>query len=162
MPIIGPSFAEELKAAGVTTDGYSWNSDGKITFTDVPDEEQKKILAVLAAHDGPLSEARHQALEAADAEAARRIAGMFRKEPDTWALVWKEMNAQARASQILYAILKKAGLAVPEEQPDLELLNAMYDRARAIRDIEDKAKAALLGAKSVEEVEAVKPGWPGD
>lgn len=164
MAKIGPTFTEELRAAGVSDFRFSWSGNtGVIDFhPDFPDDERKKVEAVLAAHDGPLSEARHEALEAADAEAARRIADMFRKQPDSWALVWKEMNAQARASQILYSILKKAGLAVPEEQPDLELLEGMYNRARAIRDAEDKAKAALLAAKSVEEVEAVKPEWPGE
>jgi hypothetical protein len=159
MPTIGPSFHEELLAGGVEDFRFSWTQDGRIEFDpEVPVGERKKVLAVLKAHDGALSEARHQALQATDAEAASRIAEMFGKDPDTFALVWKEMNAQARASEILYKMI--LGSALPEDRFELETLVSTYGQAKAIRDAEAKAKAALLGAKSVEEVQGVKAGWP--
>lgn len=166
MPIVGPTFDDELAAAGIAERRFSCPAPGVdgdlLFFPDVPDDVQKKILAVLAAHDGPLSVARQQALEATDAEAGRRIAEMFRKPPETLKLAWKEINAQARASQLMYVILKKAGLADPLEHPELEVLDGLYNRAAAIRDTEDKAKALLLGAQKVEEVEAIsaKVEWP--
>jgi hypothetical protein len=155
---IGPSFPDELKAAGCTTDGYAWSSDGNITFTDVSEEEREKILAVLAAHDGPLSEARHQALEATDAEASRRIADLFGKPPETLKLAWKQINALGKAVQILNK--KIEGTALPEERLTLEVLDEKYTEAEAVRDAEGKAKALLLGARSVEEVDQVTPAWP--
>lgn len=160
MPRIGPSFPDELRAAGVVDFRFAWSGDaGTVDFhPDVPDSERAKVLAVLAAHDGPLSEARHQALEATDAEAARRIAEKFLRPPDSFALVWKEINALARAVQIINK--KIDGSALPEERLALEVLDGLYSRVEAIRDAEDKAKAALLGARSVEDVQAVKVGWP--
>jgi hypothetical protein len=157
---IGPSFADELKAAGCTTDGYSYDSDGKILFTDVSDEERKKILAVLKAHDGPLSEARHQALEATDAEAARRIADPFGKPPDTLKLAYAEINRMAGVLAGVIAIIEKAGLASVEELAQFGAPKELWATVQAIRDAQDGAKAALLGAKNVEEVQAVKVGWP--
>jgi hypothetical protein len=159
LSIIGPSFQDELRAAGVIDFRFSVFSDGRIEFhPDVPKEERDKVLAVLAAHDGPLSEARHQALEGADAEAARRIADPFGKPPDSLRLAYAEINRTARAVQLLWKVIK--GSALPEEWVELDALDAGYDRIGAIRDAEKAAKAALLGAKSVEEVEAVKPSWP--
>lgn len=155
---IGPSFAAELKAAGITTDGYTWGPDGNIHFTDVPEEEQQKILAVLAAHDGPLSEARHEALEATDDEAARRIAGKFGKEPHTDGLTHAQLNALAKAIQIINR--KIEGSALPEERLVLEVLDMKYGEVEAIRVAEKAAEAALKDAKSVEAVQAVKVGWP--
>jgi hypothetical protein len=159
MPTIGPTFYEELKAAGVEDFRFSWAQDGRIEFDpEVPVGERKKVKAVLDAHEGPLSVARHDALEATDAGAGRRIADMFGKDPDTFRLAWKEINAQARASEILYKMI--LGSALPEDRLELEVLVATYGQAKAIRDAEAKAKAALLGAKSVEEVQAVEPKWP--
>jgi hypothetical protein len=161
---IGPSFAEELKAAGVVDFRFTWGAEGKgledlLQFhPEVPAAERRKVEAVLVAHDGPLSEARHEALEATNAEAARRIAEMFRKPPNSFPLAWKEINALARAVEILDK--KIEGTALPEERLDLEVLRDIYGRVEAIRETENKATAVLLGAKSVDEVEKVKPEWP--
>ena len=164
MPIIGPSFDAELAAAGVTEKRFSRPGpgvDGALLFhPDVPDSERDKVLAVLAAHDGPLSEARHKALQATNAEAARRIAEMFLREPDTFKLIYAEMNALAKAVQILDK--KIDGTALPEEWLAFEELGGLYDRVTAIRQVNDGAEAALKAAKSVEDVQAVKVGWPGE
>ena len=157
--IIGPSFSAELDTAGIADRRFTWGADGKLEFhPEVSDEDRKKVEAVLAAHDGPLSEARYQAVRATNAEAARLIAEMFQKEPDTWALAWKEINALARAVEILDK--KIEGTALPEERVALEVLRGIYGQAQAIRDTEDRAQALLRGAKSIEEVEKVTPAWP--
>ena len=159
--IIGPSFSTELRQGGVLDFRFTWGPDGNIQYhPEVPAEERAKVEAVLAAHDGPLSEARHEALTTTDAEAGKRIAGMFRKEPDTFRLIYKQLNALARAVQIIDR--KIEGTALPEEQRALEVLDGLYNRAQAIRDTEEQAKTALLVAKSVEEIEKIKPGWPAD
>jgi hypothetical protein len=165
MPLVHrPTFNDELLKAGVTESRFSLTLDkGKVEFLpDVPDEEQKKILAVLAAHDGPLSEARHQALEATDAEAGRRIADPFGKPPDTVRLAYAEINRMAGVLAGVIAIIEKAGLASVEEMAKFGAPKEIWATIQAIRDAEAKAKAALLGAKSVEEVQGVKVGWPGD
>jgi hypothetical protein len=156
MAKIGPSFADELKAAGCTTDGYAWASDGNITFTDVSDEERAKILAVLEAHDPALSEARYQALAATNAEIARRMAESFLRPPDSLQAAFAEINTLARG----FRILKKGGAALPEERLDLDVIDDLFTRNEAILLAGEAAKGALLGAKSVEEVAAVKPSWP--
>jgi hypothetical protein len=153
---IGPSFPDELKAAGCTTDGYAWSSDGNITFTDVSEEEREKILAVLAAHDGPLSEARHQAIEATRAEAAKRMADLFQQPPSSVDAAFAEINELFRG----FRILKKGAAALPEERLDLDAIDDQFGRSEAIREAGQDAKAALLGAKSVEEVDQVTPAWP--
>lgn len=157
--VIGPTFAEELRQAGVSDFRFTWNPLGVIHYhPDFPVEERERVEAVLKAHDGPLSEARHQAVTATNAEAGGRIAAMFGKPPDTPALYYKEINALARAVEILDK--KIEGTALPEERLDLEVLRGIYGRAQAIRDAEDKAQAVLRGAKSVEEVQDVTPAWP--
>lgn len=159
MPTIGPSFADEISAAGILDRRFSWGTDGRIEFhPDVPNEERQKIKAILAAHDGPLSEARHQALQATRAEAARRIAELFAQPPGTLDLVFAELNALAKA----VGILEKGGSALPEERLDLDLLKATWGRIQAIREAGRDAKAAVVAAKSVEDVRAVKVGWPGE
>jgi hypothetical protein len=163
---IGPSFPDELRAAGITDWRFSWGAEGKgpedlLEFhPDFPADERAKVEAVLAAHDGPLSEARHQALEAADAEAARRIGRKFGKEPHTDELNHAQLNALAKAIQIINK--KIEGSALPEERLVLEVLDMKYGEVEAIRAAEKDAEAALKGAKSVEEVEAVIPAWPKD
>jgi hypothetical protein len=162
MAKIGPSFAEELTAAGVVDRRFTWGPEsGKVDFhPDVPDSERAKVEAVLAAHDGPLSEARHQALEATDAEAARRIADPFGKPPDTLKLAYAEINRMAGVLAGVIAIIEKAGLASVEELAQFGAPKELWATVQAIRDAQDGAKAALLGAKNVEDVQAVKVGWP--
>lgn len=161
MPTIGPTFHAELVAAGVTSWGhFSWGGDGSIEIQpEVPDDERKKILAVLAAH-GPLSEARHQALEATRAEAAKRIADLYLQPPNTLDAAYAEINALDRGFQILAKIID--GSALPEERLDLDVFDTILTRKAAIREAGRDAKAAVLAAKSVEEVQAVKVGWPAD
>lgn len=51
MKNIGPSFASELAAAGVSG-GVAWNESGAIFYSDdVPDEQRNAVEAVYAAHD---------------------------------------------------------------------------------------------------------------
>ena len=160
MPTIGPSFVDELRAANVTDFRFTWNPESThINFhPEVPPQEREKVEAVLKAHDGPLSEARHKALKETDAGAADRISEMFGKPPDSFPLAWKEINALARGLDILDK--KIEGTALPEDRLDLEVLRGIYGRAQAIRDAEGRAQAVLRGAKSVEEVEKVTPAWP--
>jgi hypothetical protein len=52
MKAIGPSFATELRAAGVSPDGIAWGSDGQITYRDdVSQAVRDQVAAVYAAHD---------------------------------------------------------------------------------------------------------------
>lgn len=162
MPIIGPTFSEELTAAGVADRRFTWSpGTGQINFDpDMPAAERAKVEAVLKAHDGALSEARHQALEATSAEAAKRIADMFGRPPGSEKLIFAEINALGRAVQILNK--KIEGTALPEERLEIEALDGIYGRAGAILEAGDAAKAALQAAKNVGEVEAVRPAWPRD
>jgi hypothetical protein len=160
MPKIGPSFKEELDRAGVSDFRFTWSALGIDFHPDFPDDERKKVEAVLKAHDGPLSEARHQALEAANAEASRRIAEPFEKPPDTLKLAYAEINRMAGVLAGVIEIIEKAGLASVEEMARFGAPKEIWATVQAIRDAEGKATAALLAAKSVEEVEAVKAEWP--
>jgi hypothetical protein len=163
MARIGPSFPDELRAAGVSDFRFSWNRDtGTIDFhPEVPASERAKVQSVLAAHDGALSEARHRAIEGADAEAAKRIAAKFGKTPaDTFRLIHKQLNTLGRAVQILDR--KIEGTALPEERLVLEQLDGIYNRVQAILDVEDRAQKAIEAAKNVGEVEKVRPAWPAD
>lgn len=49
MPAIGPSFAQELRAAGLSGLPFSWGSDGSIEFGERMTEEQRQ--AVQAVYD---------------------------------------------------------------------------------------------------------------
>lgn len=52
MPAIGPTFGEEIRAAGLSGLPFSWGSDGKIEFGEAMDQDQRgAVLAVAAAHD---------------------------------------------------------------------------------------------------------------
>lgn len=50
---IGPTFPDEIKAAGIDLDGFGWSTtDGTLMFNeDVPQAKRDKIAAVLAKHD---------------------------------------------------------------------------------------------------------------
>jgi hypothetical protein len=50
---IGPTFPDEIRAAGVTLEGWSWGIiDGEVNFRDdVPQETRDGVMAVLAVHD---------------------------------------------------------------------------------------------------------------
>lgn len=49
---IGPSFGEELKAAGLLDIPFSWDEKGNITYDkSVTPEQIKAVQAVLDAHD---------------------------------------------------------------------------------------------------------------
>jgi hypothetical protein len=51
MARIGKTFASELLAAGISTEGIAWTDDGKLIFTDVPAEIQATAETVLEAHN---------------------------------------------------------------------------------------------------------------
>ena len=52
MRIIGPTFADELKAAGIALDGIAWTDDGDITYrADVPVETKIAVTNVFKVHD---------------------------------------------------------------------------------------------------------------
>lgn len=49
---IGPTFPDELRAAGVSLEGFSWGEDGVIEYrADVPQAVRDQVAAVLSAHD---------------------------------------------------------------------------------------------------------------
>lgn len=50
--LIGPTFANELKAAGLDGLPFSWGEDGQFCFDpSLPQVSREAILAVYAAHD---------------------------------------------------------------------------------------------------------------
>lgn len=50
--MIGPTFADELHAAGIPLDGIAWGADGAFCFADtVPQGVRDQVAAVYAAHD---------------------------------------------------------------------------------------------------------------
>lgn len=52
MKAIGPTFADELKAAGLLGLPFSWGADGTIEFrADMPQVQRDAVLAVYAAHN---------------------------------------------------------------------------------------------------------------
>lgn len=52
MPNIGPTFADELAAAGLGGLSMSWNSDGTISYEATVTQQQRDAVAtVLAAHN---------------------------------------------------------------------------------------------------------------
>lgn len=52
MKSIGPTFADELKAAGLEGLPFSWDKDGNFTFNEFMTETQKQaVLAIYEAHD---------------------------------------------------------------------------------------------------------------
>ena len=65
---LGPTFAAELKAAGVSGDGISWGSDGRVQFrSDIAPSVRAAFAAVVAAHNpnAPPPQSAHDKLIAA-------------------------------------------------------------------------------------------------
>lgn len=155
--VIGPTFDAELDAASVLDRRFTWGPDGVFEFhPDMADTERKKVLAVLAAHDPALSEARHQALQGVRAETSRRIAELFAQAPGSLDLVFAQLNTLAHA----LGIVEKGASAEPEETADLAELKGGWLQIKAIRDAGRVARTALLAAQNVEEVQGVKTAWP--
>ncbi|CUJ60309.1 Uncharacterised protein [Achromobacter xylosoxidans] len=49
---IGPTFPQELAAAGLLGEHFSWRPTGEIEFfEDTPDQVKGSVLEVYAAHD---------------------------------------------------------------------------------------------------------------
>ena len=75
--MIGGSFSDELRKAGVRLDGLAWSEDGILVFAaDYPDSEKAKANAVLAAHVPPseLDEAKDRRCAEAHALREAKIA----------------------------------------------------------------------------------------
>lgn len=71
---IGPSFAKELRAAGLLGLPVVWGADGEISFGPGMSQMQRDaVMAVYAAHD-PLDAPRQAKLAAAGEEYAARLA----------------------------------------------------------------------------------------
>lgn len=154
---VGPSFDTELRVAGVTDFRFTWGSDGTFEFhPDMPENERKKVGSVLAAHDGPLSEAKAAAQNEMRSEGLRRIADLFDQvtgEPD---LVFAEINAITRA----IGIIADGPAATQEDKTDLAAIKIMWATVQSIRDVMASAKADILAANTVEEVQKIKPVFP--
>ncbi|MGH9168434.1 MAG: hypothetical protein ACRD02_11485 [Acidimicrobiia bacterium] len=154
--MIGPTFADELRAAGLT-DLMGWGADGTFEFRDdYPEAERRIFLAVLEAHDGELSTARHETAEAIRAEASARIATLFAQPPGSLDLVFAELNALAGA----VGIIEKGGSALPEERVDLDGLKETWARIQAIREAARTGKAEVMAAQTAAEARGVEPVWP--
>lgn len=70
--MIGPTFIDELKAAGAQIDGLAWGDDGALSFrADYPDDQRTIVENVLAAHE-PNNAAAHNAAIDAQIEALER------------------------------------------------------------------------------------------
>jgi hypothetical protein len=157
-----PTFYDEFRAAGITDWRFSWSTDEsgvEATFEfhpEMPEAERHKVLAVFAAHDGPLSTARGESVDAIRAEASRRIAALFGQPPGSIDLVFAELNALAEAA----GILEKGSQADSRDVDDLAVLRGIWAQIRAIRHAGRDARAQVQAAKTPEEARAVKPVWP--
>ncbi|MGH8566017.1 MAG: hypothetical protein ACREXW_18785 [Gammaproteobacteria bacterium] len=158
-----PTFYDEFRAAGITDWRFNWSTDergGETTFEfhpEMPEAERQKVLAVFAAHDGPLSTARGETVDAIRVEASRRIAALFGQPPGSVDLVFAELNALAEAAGILE---RRPEMADPRDVDDLAVLKGIWAQIRAIRDAGRDARAKVQAAKTPEEARAVKPVWP--
>lgn len=54
---IGPNFIAELKAAGVTLNGWTWGKDGTFYFGNVQQATRDQIQAIYEAHNPATPEA---------------------------------------------------------------------------------------------------------
>lgn len=48
---IGPNFLQEIKASGISGNGWAWGADGTLNISGLPPAVQAQIQAVYAAHD---------------------------------------------------------------------------------------------------------------
>lgn len=87
--MIGPNFIYELKAAGISLNGWTWGKDGTFQFNALPQPTRDAILAVYAAHNPatvPAEIVRDQAIDAAIAgdTTIAQLKAMTAAEFDTW------------------------------------------------------------------------------
>lgn len=125
---IGPRFPDELKAAGLTGEPFSWSPDGDVFWGDEATQELKDaVMAVIAAHDSeapalplvPQVVSRFQGREAmwqtphGDTtlfEAAEAVLA----DPATPAMyrrAWDDLQEFRRDSEMLAAVAGMLGLA---------------------------------------------------
>jgi hypothetical protein len=127
--MIGPSFSEELAAAGLLGLPFAWGTDGRIEYgPEITDEQRKSIEAVLQAHDGAASQARHDARVEAMTQAAVDIAALFGKPARSLDLVFTELNVLAEAISLV-----DKEKPVPEETARLDALKKLWADVKAIR-----------------------------
>lgn len=61
---IGPTFSQELAAAGLSGLPFAWGEDGEITFADeMTDDQKTAVMAVYERHDPNLSAAEKTPLD---------------------------------------------------------------------------------------------------
>lgn len=157
---IGPSFTAEITAAGLLGLPFSWDAHGAIEFGPTMTQEQRDaVLAVLAAHNGPLSKARHNNLAALKREAQARIAAEFGRLPDSLELIYQELNEIAA----VWALTQKNSEGQALDAKEGALIAAAlqkWTKVRAIRSAESAAASALAAATNVQEVDLVTAAWP--
>jgi len=87
--LIGPTFVDELKAAGAPLDGLSWGADGAIVYSPSYQAADKLIVqAVLAAHN-PNGPAAHNFAIDAQIDALERESMIPRPVREGLLLVWQ-------------------------------------------------------------------------
>jgi predicted GNAT superfamily acetyltransferase len=111
-----------------------FNLDGTTTVTDTR----------------TLAEARADRIEAIKTEASARILA-------AWP-IHRQLNANMRAIELLDLRTTRAWTA--EEATEAAALRAMGASIKAIRAASDVAEAAVMAAKTREDVDAVRVEWP--
>jgi hypothetical protein len=86
---IGPTFFDEIKAAGISGDGWACSVDGRFSFNALPQATQDAILAVYAAHNPaaiPAKQVRDADMDTAIAgdTVVAQLKAMTSAEFDTW------------------------------------------------------------------------------
>lgn len=137
---IGPSFPDELKAAGLTGEPFSWSPDGDVFWGDDATQALKDaVLAVIAQHDPeaparspvPQAVSRFQGREAmwqtphGDAslfEAAEAVLASS-DTPAMYRRAWADLQEFRRDSEMLVAVGSVLGLTASQVD-DLFILAA--------------------------------------
>lgn len=159
--IIGPTFGDEIRAAGLSGLPFSWASDGQLTFgAAITADQRAAIAAVLAAHDPRRLPVRVE-LERRIVAGVRIVSNANHACDGVYAI-----DDAARANIMALAVSFAAGLGLPNGQqtvsyPDMSGVEREFTAeifmafAAAVRDYVYNLKATARQREA-----GVDAPWP--
>lgn len=150
--MIGPSFHGELLAAGVGDFRFSWGDDGVFEFAPgYPDGERDKVLAVFAAHDGPLATAKAASRDEVNRNIRQAVAEAHGRSGTDQDLAFAEINMLREA----ITIIERRPALTPAESARLEEIKVAMKQASIALGIGSRIKTDIGNSTSVPQVLAL-------
>lgn len=153
MITLGPTFSDELRAAGVTDFRFSWGDaptiEGIFEFhPEMSQSERDKVLAVFASHDGSLATAKAASMDQLDRNIRQAIAEAHGRSGADRDLAFEEINLLREA----LTIIERRPALTPAESARLEEIKVAMNQAELALGIGRRLKMDISSSTTVAQV----------